>query len=440
MTGSDTDKEVRAALMEDARAFLSRMEAATATLVEGQVLAPKSFLALKAARPFEELGDGAQSIRGSASSVGADFLAESAAFVEECARRGASALELLVAHAQRVREMASFCTEAVREMGAMLTLYGEEASEEAVWLAMALAERGAEIQKSDDNALARLAETKADAKAEEEARPRQPSSLPAAQLASSSPPGDDAENETTFLAMEEFAFEETPGPPPLQRIFQDEAREVLLALKGHVENFVRTRALSALEPIEPLLNTLQGSAASVELPYLSLQAASALSLVGRVRRNELGDALDELLPAVNRLLGMLAIPPVEAAATQPKNRPRVEMPDVFVGEVQRVLEAALAVAETLGEPTTTKDMMPRLASDAAKLFHRLKGTALVVGATMVADEADALMVACRNVTTASTLARALREGCERIRDRIVIIRCHFAGLRTGRIFGGAVSP
>jgi len=417
MTGSDTDKEVRAALTEDARAFLSRMEAAAAILVEGQVLGPKSFLALKAARPFEELGDGAQSIRGSASSVGADFLAESSAFVEECARRGASALELLVAHAQRVREMASFCTEAVREMGAMLTLYEEEASEEAVWLAMALAERGAEIQKSDDDTLARLAEAKADAKVEDdEARQGQPSSLPAAHLATSSPPGgDDAENETTFLAIEEFAFEETPGPPPLQRIFQDEAREVLLALKGHVENFVRTRALSALDPVEPLLNTLQGSAASVELPYLSLQAASALSLVGRVRRNELGDALEELLPAVNRLLGMLAIPPVEASATPTKSRPRVEMPDVFVGEVQRVLEAALAVADTLCEATTTKEMIPRFASEGARLFHRLKGTSLVVGATMLADEAHALMVACRNVTAATTLALALREGCERIR-------------------------
>ncbi len=43
-------------------------------------------------------------------------------------------------------------------------------------------------------------------------------------------------------------------------------------------------------------------------------------------------------------------------------------------------------------------------------------------------------------TPTELLIRAATVKARSIRDRIVIICCHFAGLRTGRIFGGAVSP
>jgi HPt (histidine-containing phosphotransfer) domain-containing protein len=163
MTESDFNTEVRTLFAEDARTFLSRMEAASALLSEAQALAPKSFQSLKASRPFDTIEDAAQSIRGSASSVDADFLAESATYVEELARRGTRAIELATAHAQRAHAMAAFCNDAMREMKAMLTLYVDEAPEEASWLAMVLRERGAEVKKADDDEVHRLAAAAAQA-------------------------------------------------------------------------------------------------------------------------------------------------------------------------------------------------------------------------------------------------------------------------------------
>lgn len=412
MTESDPSTEVRALFAEDVRAFLSRMEVATAVLVETATLAPKAWQGLKDNRPFDAIGDAAQSIRGSASSVNVDFLAESALMVEELARRGAGALELMISHAQRAHAMTAFCTDAMRDMAAMLKLYTGDAPDEASWLAMVLRERAGDVKRADDDELERLADS-----APPTARTGSDTAKTSAEDGAAAPslPEGNEPVEPAGPAAEEFAFDDAAQSPPLARIFLDEAREVLLALKGHVEASLQTRTFSGLERVEPLLHTLKGSAASVELPYLSSQAEDALRLLVELERTKATDVVERFVAAINGLLDTVALPGVSPPSGSQKDSARIILTDVFVGELEGVIESAMSIAEALANPRTTRVKAKALASDAAKLFHRLKGTSLVVGgATMMADEADSVMVACENLANPATLAVAIREGCERI--------------------------
>ncbi len=433
MTDAEVNAEVRALFAEDTRGFLSRMGVAASLLVDAHALVPKAFQSLRATHPFESIEDAAQSIRGSASSIDADFLAESASYVEELARRGANALASATAHAQRAHAMAAFCNDAMREMNAMLALYVEEAPEEASWLAMELRERRAEAKKVDDEEVFRLANV--EARGAHMAETYRPPVLEGTDAVGNldgvagNARTDDG-NATTFMPVEEFgfdAFDETSQPPPLARVFQDEAREIMVALKGHVESFLRTRAVSTLTFIDPLLHSLKGAAASVELRYLSTQADEAISSAAELRRSEMREGVPAFLLAVNRLLAAFAIPPVDEDQDHRVSPPSgVDVPEVFLVEAHEVLVSAEAIAEQLSRALTKREAVAVLADQAAKLFHRLKGTSLVVGAARLGDEANAVMLACKNLGNPATLATAIREGCARMRTLLAETASPFA--------------
>lgn len=433
MSESEITHEVRALFAEDAKGFLAQMESASALLLESPALTPKAVESLKTARPFVTLDDAAQSVRGSASSVDAEFLAESSALVEQLARRGAVALELLASHAKRAHAIATFCAEATREMRAMLHLYVDDAAEEAAWLAMDLRDRGAEALKLDDEAVERI----------EELRQREGSSRIADEVRAAPRSGErstvrppegaagdaelsfDAEASASVVSADDdeiasvedgetptFTFDELPHSEPLAQVFQAEAREIMLALKGHVEAYLNTGAVHSLDPIDPLLNTLAGSAASVELPYLSAWAAEASSVLSELRRARVGNVASRFVAAINRLLSTVAIQEIDVRSKAVSAEPS-DVADVFVVELQRTIEAATSIAEQLAVRPSEVETK-RLGNEASKLFHRLKGTSLVVGATMIADEASALMAACKNLVDAVGLSVALREGVDHL--------------------------
>lgn len=403
MAQSDFNLEVRTLFAEDANAFLARLENATAVLLEAQALAPAALGALGAARSFQEIEDAGQSIRGSAASVDADFLADAAAAVEELAKRGESALRLAMAHAQRAHAIASFCSDATREMRAMLNLYVEDAGEEATWLGMALREKAEDVKTTDEAALERLSGASSPVDISDDYAAAAATNTERPALAEG---GAKTEPES---AEESFGFEANLEAKPLSRVFQEEAREVMLALRGHVESLVRTGSLVGLDAVDTLLTTLSGSAASAELPYFSGQAAEALARLDEVRRAPNQSTFERLAGTVDKLLSTVAIAPINRSVSMPP--PSADVPDVFIGEATRVVEAATAIADALVSRVGATDQQ---AAEVAKLFHRLTGTALVVDALDVAEESQAIVVACRSLTDGLTLGIAIREACDRI--------------------------
>lgn len=410
---------------------------------------------------LREMGEAGHALFGTTALVAAESLSSSAALIEKLAERAEHELAEAEKHRRRALHIIAQCAEGAQEMRAMLELELEHKSEEAQLIALAWQGKLNDGAPSslpcpvpaaplpDEAPFDFVDEEPSVATAPAEAppevvSPRVPSRRPAAEEvddgwsldsvseappAAAEPPARESEIEfePAAPAADEFDFEEPAQEEStgsglddeLAQIFVQEAREHLVALQGHLNALAADYSdLAVSSQIERLFHTLKGASATVGLDEVSRRAAELQQRMERVV--EQGQEVDKgfvigLVQDTNLLLESAGLPqvtltvarvPVKRSAKTAGSEERA----VFVDEAAEICTDVERGIESLA--TASPDKQRELVQALGRAFHRLKGSALVVGEQAVADLAAGLEEACEAETSPGTAE--LSQGLMRI--------------------------
>jgi chemosensory pili system protein ChpA (sensor histidine kinase/response regulator) len=394
--------EVRDSFRADMSQFLAEIDAAAGAM-ESSLSTLPAFPEDAHERPlFEAIAARAHAVAGTGSLVGAVSLSASGKRLENLTRHGRVALFRARAQLARASEIARLCGAGARAMQEMLELELDHRRDEADAAARAFEEQIAPLPPAEElrtDELKLLEEVSSEPQAEPPAAPAADSGL----LEAAAPPP------PPQAAPREFSFEEDdPGAAEaldeIKAIFQQELREALPILK---QNLValdqRPEDLAAAEQLERLYHTLKGASATVGLTEVSQLAASlqhrveeAIESGASVPRGLLGDLvkgterLFDLSGAGEQSFASLSSEAAAASATGGGAPAR----DLFAREAQGVVEEASRMAAEL--PAAPPEEALRIQAELAKLFHRLKGSSLVVGEIAAANAAAWLQNLCES--------------------------------------------
>jgi chemosensory pili system protein ChpA (sensor histidine kinase/response regulator) len=381
--GSFSIDDVRESFTADMTALLGQVDAAA------QAARALPGLALTAgdAGLVERLGDGFHAMGGTTSLVAAHGLARAAHLCERLAGAARDELVEIARRSERARRLVELCARGAVAMRAMLPLElaGEGAA--AVQLAEEL-ERDAEADRPEPPA------------------PPAPAAFP----------------------VEEWSFLEEPGAaapaaasPELAEIFRVEATRELSGLGALLEEAAaRPDDPRVAEAIERVFHTIKGAAATVGLGDVARLAADTQHALEQVVDAGTAIGADLLATATQaawtiaraarlEAVGLPAPPSVDPAASfsfadvpppaPPEPRPapvrseaaRLQLRQVFVVEVRQTLVAAGPLQARLG---AAPERAAATRAELAELFHRIKGSALLVDEHEVAAQAARLQEAC----------------------------------------------
>jgi chemosensory pili system protein ChpA (sensor histidine kinase/response regulator) len=399
--------DVRDTLQGDITQLLSRIEESA------RVLARLPELPTSEEGPsFHAVGDQGHAIYGTSALVGAESLATSARCLEKLAGLGQEEVRLAAAHLANARRLADAAALGVNDMRQMLEHELAGRSEEAEWCAIEWQTRADDAIKGDlGRADPRDEETPAfaftdvaEAAAVGAAKPEPAAAEPAAK-------GDEGD----------FDFEDAPaaGEDELRRellqVFEQEARETVVALQGHFAALAaEPTSPSHLAPIERLFHTLKGAAATIGLGEIREDAGELQHRVEAMLESSAPmarESLEALVADANRMLARAKLPAItlgggEAARPSgPAGETRASFDKearALTGEIADLIDALASAMN--GQRGATLDRI-------GAALHRLRGSALVVGEEAAAEEASRLEASCAD--GAATTA-ALTKGLARI--------------------------
>jgi len=215
---------------------------------------------------------------------------------------------------------------------------------------------------------------------------------------------------------DEFSFaEDASMDEELYRIFQEEARELVVALRGHLGTVTVNQDPSALGPAERIFHTLKGAAATVGLSEVSRMAGELQQRVQQALDSgaTTGTAfLDELLASTNRLLGAAGLGDIVLS----REKPAQEIVGgaaaaLFLDEARQICVHASALEREFA--SAPLERAREIRNELARGFHRLKGSALVTTNPDVVKEAQRLQRLAEN-QAASLKDGELGAGIQRI--------------------------
>lgn len=236
--------------------------------------------------------------------------------------------------------------------------------------------------------------------------------------------------------LEEFAFTdeepallevESAAPPPagaspgdeLIDVFLQEAAEARLTLQGLLQALLSDPGSAAVASrIEVVLHTLKGAAASVGLAGISATAEllrrridDAVSAGGALDRG----SVEALALDANQLFRTLDLPGIDASAPRaPEDLSGVGA--FFTEETRQILKDVADRIADLG--AASPERAGEILAGLGQLFHRLKGSALIMGEDAIAHQAARLQDLCGRDASAEAIARAVAELEERIGQRL----------------------
>lgn len=436
--------DIRDTFTADIITFLERVDETAKTLRSAAILQPAPTSEEDGRPLFDVLEDVAHAIAGTTSLVGAESMASTAKKIEELAAQGQESMKQLELHAARARSIAELCMDGVAKMYSMLTLELEKRREEAIRLAEQWRSQAATLNGVDGKAAHAAPEPKVMAfSTEPPAPPPEASEFSFEDEPASvrtSPEGlDSARPERTAAGPSTPSDVEappapSPSPPPgpsevgaearsvddeLKLIFQEEAREALVALKGHLEALAaQPDNLVTAGHIERIYHTLKGASATVGLKDVSEIAALLQNQMEGVTEEELKvtpQFLETLLRNTNHLLRSAGLPEIDLA--KPEAAPAAEAPEptkerrFFLEEARQIWKDASKLSEQL--VVAGPERAGEVRTDLGRLFHRLKGSALIFGEQAVASEAAHLQSLC-DESTSMPATQVLAQGITRI--------------------------
>jgi chemosensory pili system protein ChpA (sensor histidine kinase/response regulator) len=417
--------DVRETFTNDVSSFIGRIEEGARVLLEAPVFSlGKEAEPQVEGRPlFESISEMGHAIVGTTALVGADSLTDSARALEDLALRGHEAFVELDRCLSKARRAAELCSEGARRMRGMLELELAKRGSEALWESMEWIEM--------------VTGRPPDAAAAE----------PSAVVDEEAPVGDGAEfsfgeepeavGETVVESAPlsqgtasvrsqagEFSFDEdVPAPAlsaELREIFDEEARGAVAAMKDELVAFKADPGnLTAAANLERLFHTLKGAAATVGLTEVS-EVAAALQerLEGVVESGGAvpADFVDELIGDVNELLRTASLPRIDldserggagAAPLTPAEAAAREAHAFFLEEARAALSEATRAIPALSDADA--QVASRARAELGRLFHRIKGSALIVGETAIGEESERLQLLMEGEGTSAVAAVAETE-------------------------------
>ncbi|HVR61311.1 MAG TPA: Hpt domain-containing protein [Polyangia bacterium] len=382
---------------------------------------------------FAVIGDLGHAIGGTASLVGADSLADSAHALEVLAQRGQEAFADLDRCVARARRAAELCADGVQQMRVMLGLELDHRSSEAVWKSIEWIDAVSTWATGDlGGAAAAASAAAARPAAEEGAAVIGEESIVA--LAEAAAAGD-AEPAPVSLEMEadfdgaapaagdgpaEFSFEDEPAAPAaidaeLRAIFDEEARSAVASLETELDALAAEPASSTVAGnLERLFHTLKGAAATVGLNEISAIAAALQERMEAVVESGTtvnADFIEELVSDINEMLRAAGLPIIvrgaapEAAAGA--GTPAHQALAFFIDEVREALAEVTAAIPALS--ASDGQTAARTRAELGRLFHRIKGSALIVGETEIGAESERLQLLMEGEGTTAVAAVAETE-------------------------------
>jgi chemosensory pili system protein ChpA (sensor histidine kinase/response regulator) len=200
----------------------------------------------------------------------------------------------------------------------------------------------------------------------------------------------------------EYAFDDGGEAPSgeLRDIFQQEAREYVVALQGYLQALSRNAADTAsAASLERIYHTLKGTAATVGLGEVSRRAASLQDTMEAAleKGQAIGPAfLAQLVENTNALLDAGGLPRIglESDATTPETvaARSPELRRLFWDDAAGVIAQAEDAMAQLGRVSDPSGVIDTLRG----LFHRLKGSAVVAAEFTLAEAAGRLQDLCES--------------------------------------------
>lgn len=396
MAGFTLD-DIRETFTADMTTLIGAIQDTSKTLLGAQALSLRIPKASTGRSLFEALGSQAHAILGSSSLVNIDSMMTTARALEDFSARGHEALAALEEKVTEVRAMAAVCSDAATALRSMLLLEleGQSGQAQAISAGMAAA------LTPPPTSPATPAPKQADEKSvqqfdfdDEEGR---------SSIAAAPPAGP---------AVESGVQEE------LLEVFQEETRELLTGLQKHLQALsARPSDLATATQVERIYHTMKGASATVGLRDVSnlasrLQAQFEDVVDGTLKVTP--PFLGEVFRQTNDLLLMTKLPAISlgllapADSTVEGDRTRV----FFLEEAEGIAKESAALIDALA--TAGPDRRGPLAKQLGRLFHRLKGSALVLGDQQVADIALSLEQECGGAGSAAVL----RDGLDRLSEFI----------------------
>ncbi len=391
--------DVRGTLRADITTLLSRIEESARALA-----AMPEPLMEEEGPSFRVIGDSGHAVGGTCSLVAAESLASSARSMEKLAERGEAEVRAAAAHLATARRIAEVAVAGAWEMNQMLDLELDKRGDDAQWLAL-------EWQGRADDVLAPLAAPVVEVRAPEPAKADETES------AFAFVEGDDGEAPT---AATEIAFDDVPtdGNDDMRRelakVFEQEAREVVVALGGHLTALAADPSNAAhVAAVERLFHTLKGAAATIGLAAirddasdLQRRAEEMLEAASPTTR----DAVEKLTADANRMLARANLPTIALSTVAPEDAGMSrEARAQFDREARDLTDELASLIDALG--STYGDAQRQVVDRIGASLHRVRGSALVVGEEEAAAEAARLEAACAGGSAASA---ELAQGLARI--------------------------
>jgi chemosensory pili system protein ChpA (sensor histidine kinase/response regulator) len=404
--------DVRETFTADASGLIARLQLAAETLLASPKLGDQK-IEYTGRCPFDASADLAHALTGTTSLVGAQSLVDSARLLEQTARAGQESLRQMEIHGARARALAGICRDGAAQMREMLTFELNKRPAEALGLSQLFARTAAAASTAATATLPAAARIEPPAVPPEQAGefefggddqtqggPLTQGPLPMAPfpLAELNPEDLPSVGALAGGAPQAFDFGEsvqsTPVAPELFEVFQDEARAALTDLEEMLGALRREpRDTQAAAELERVFHTLRGAAATVGMTAVSKRAShlqERLEVVLDRGEGASSSLVEEMILETNEMLGLAGLPEVVVApapfrASEMRSA-LAEARPLFVEECRAIRLEAEALIAGLTDPAAATAESARV--DLARLFHRLKGSALIVAEKEVAAAAE----------------------------------------------------
>ncbi|MCK6445540.1 MAG: Hpt domain-containing protein [Planctomycetes bacterium] len=225
----------------------------------------------------------------------------------------------------------------------------------------------------------------------------------------------------------------------LLRFFQEEAQQAVVPLQGYLATLRRDpRRVDVVGQLEKLFHTLKGSSATVGLQKVtelsaSLEDRMEQTLEGLHAGTARIDAafVEALVRSTNELLAISGLPEIRLAEpTRSRRESRDgrhggdggELRRIFAFEADGICVELEAELDATRDPSLDSAELARRALAVGRMFHKLKGSAVLNDAQRLAEVAGKLQDECEAEPLAS-------DWVERARAALAEVRAELAGLR-----------
>ncbi len=430
--------DVRESFTNDLTRFLGEIERGSKAVASAATLAvppERTWLA-----PINAMVVGLHGIHGSSSLIGVSNLAQSAKRLEDIASLANESVRMMRAHANRLKLIAHICLEGSSDLRVILEHELAGQVEEAKGRFDRLDQQLDVITKEIDAQLSVPETVEPDYSSpmpmpspigkKLPPLPVRPGFTPvptghtpvpsipavprvAAPTALAAPSSAPAPKDTTDDGWEDTLVGAPPPRPPavalspddeLAMVFQTEAREALTNLRGYLTRLEhQPNDREAATQCARLFHLLKGAAASVGFDQIAVRAQALHTEVEQLRSDGIESQAIAQLRVHTEAFIAFAVPDLAVAAepavaqAQPAGAEaggsaESEPAEIFREEAQSAIDEIRAMLRSIRETSGT--VRGVMTSRIERLLHRLKGSALIVGAASVAAVASRGQALC----------------------------------------------